>query len=151
MSSHALYRFFDGDGLLLYVGQTANPFSRLLQHYRSKQREMIRHVEIEWFSTADAAKRAEAIAIGAEGPLWNVVKPTIKPRNLRTSGGKHFAVAPPEIRSWAGADYTFSPDEMARAIKVCRGGDVLHVYGDGPLSEDVMAKLIEREVHVWIH
>ncbi len=80
----SLYRFYADDDTLLYVGQSRNPFQRLNGHFCDKQMDMVRHIELEWFDTPDAALRAEAWAIRREKPLWNVMAP-VKPRKARVT------------------------------------------------------------------
>jgi predicted GIY-YIG superfamily endonuclease len=67
----ALYRHFDADGELLYVGISLDTMRRLLQHKGSEWQQEIAKVEIEWLPTREAALRAEADAITTEQPLWN--------------------------------------------------------------------------------
>ena len=69
-----LYRYYDADGDLLYVGISNEPNTR-----------MTRHATAEWFITAVAtfyecfplrrlAEAAEEMAIAAEDPIYNVVR-----------------------------------------------------------------------------
>lgn len=68
----ALYRAFDVDDALLYVGITDGIDVRFKAH--QKQSEwwplMVRR-DIEWFDTRRAALRAEATAISDENPRFN--------------------------------------------------------------------------------
>lgn len=71
----ALYRHFDGAGVLLYVGISNRPIRRLDQHgERSSWADCIARVEIEWHQSRDDALAAETEAIRKEGPVWNVRK-----------------------------------------------------------------------------
>lgn len=78
--TRSLYRFFDADGGLLYVGRTINAQSRWRTHERTK----------EWFDSVATITRevlpddaalalAERDAIRREGPLHNVVLNTPDP------------------------------------------------------------------------
>lgn len=70
----ALYRYFDSDDVLLYVGISANPFKRIsVRSYdiESPWWEEIRTMKIEWFGSLDEAQEAEREAIKAGGPLHN--------------------------------------------------------------------------------
>src|SRR5690606_6831850 len=70
----ALYRHFDAEGRLLYVGISLNAFSRLMQHRRdSVWFRQIASVTIEWFPTRGKAVDAEVQAIRNERPLHNVI------------------------------------------------------------------------------
>lgn len=74
---HWLYRFFDGDGRLLYIGLTSNPATRMIG-WRSAQRQ-----GADWFGSvcrADwqrfenwlAGDQAERDAIASERPIHNI-------------------------------------------------------------------------------
>lgn len=68
----AVYRHFDGDGRLLYVGCTLNPIQRTIHHStQAKWFERIAHITIEWFDSSSDALEAERSAIRDEGPLFN--------------------------------------------------------------------------------
>lgn len=68
-----LYRFFDANDQLLYVGITSNPVSRWDNHSRTKRnwQQAIR-ATLEHFASRDKALDAEAVAIRTERPLWNI-------------------------------------------------------------------------------
>lgn len=69
-----LYRIFDADGTLLYVGIT-NDVKRRCNEHRLKQRwgNRIASVTVTPHDTKEAAQRAEMIAIGVERPRHNVM------------------------------------------------------------------------------
>jgi len=74
MTKTALYRHYDADGALLYVGASGNSFRRLLEHERTKEwAEKVARIELEWFDDAVQAFMAEKAAIAAEKPLHNVM------------------------------------------------------------------------------
>jgi hypothetical protein len=69
----ALYRHFDADRNLLYVGISVNPESRWKSHLYSLA-EWPRFAALrtdEWFDTRAAAEAAEVAAIKAERPRFN--------------------------------------------------------------------------------
>lgn len=71
---HCVYRAFDGDGALLYVGCTQDPMYRL-RHWTTELSEWtfhVRAVSFEWFTTRSAARSVEAAAIRSERPAYNV-------------------------------------------------------------------------------
>lgn len=75
-----LYRHFDKDGSLLYVGQSIKPLDRLRQHKEcSHWFDDIVTVKIERFSTRSDAIQAERKAIYEEKPLHNIRRPTHQP------------------------------------------------------------------------
>ena len=68
----ALYRHFDKDGQLLYIGISLSHVARLAQHRDgSPWYEDIAHVTIEWHETRVDAELAETKAIGREAPKYN--------------------------------------------------------------------------------
>ncbi len=68
-----LYRHFDKNGALLYVGISLSAVARLSQHRsRSNWFDSIARVEIEAFPTREAALKAERRAITEESPAFNV-------------------------------------------------------------------------------
>ena len=69
----SLYRHFDANGRLLYVGVSTHVSSRTLQHMRDSHWYFdIVRIEIEHYPNRMRAERAEAIAIRDENPLHNV-------------------------------------------------------------------------------
>lgn len=69
-----LYRHFDGDGRLLYVGIAISSTVRLSGHRTSAHWfDQITRIEIERFPTRKAAMEAEMLAIGREKPLHNLI------------------------------------------------------------------------------
>lgn len=70
----ALYRHFDEDGVLLYVGITNKPDTRRRAHQKravwAEFADQTRE-EVKWYSTRQAALEAETEAIETEKPLFN--------------------------------------------------------------------------------
>lgn len=70
----ALYRHWDQEGKLLYVGVSLSPTYRLSQHKdASPWFGRIANITVEWFETRLVALEAERLAIKAEAPEFNVV------------------------------------------------------------------------------
>lgn len=69
---HALYRFFDEDGALLYVGISVNPLGRWDQHRAKTWWRDVRTATIEPCESREAALEAEMAAIRAESPEHNI-------------------------------------------------------------------------------
>jgi excinuclease UvrABC nuclease subunit len=69
----ALYRHFDREGRLLYVGVSLSAIQRTKQHHTNAPwfREITR-IELTWFGSRSSAELAEEHAIKAEKPLYNV-------------------------------------------------------------------------------
>lgn len=68
----ALYRYFDKNAVLLYVGITKDPGARDEQHARSSAWHPL-HIrrEVQWFEMRSDAEVAERSAIRDEAPLFN--------------------------------------------------------------------------------
>lgn len=80
---HILYRWWDTDGRLLYVGKSVSVLNRVTQHrHKSAFFEEAAAMTIERFPTAQALAAAEMAAIRAENPAYNI------------SGGRHNPEAP---------------------------------------------------------
>lgn len=78
MSKTALYRHFNADGVLLYVGISLNAVQRLSQHrFGAKWFVQISRVDVEWLDDRASALAAEAIAIAQEDPVWNMARPAV--------------------------------------------------------------------------
>jgi predicted GIY-YIG superfamily endonuclease len=72
MKAATLYRYYDANGALLYVGVSKRPFDRLTQHQAEKPWHLeIATVRLEHLPDLSAALKAEAEAIRDEIPLHN--------------------------------------------------------------------------------
>ncbi|NUR04241.1 MAG: GIY-YIG nuclease family protein [Streptomyces sp.] len=72
----ALYRLFDANGALLYVGITNDPEVRWKAHSHKKPWwPEVTEKAVMWFVDRTAAATAEARAIRLEAPLWNIAQP----------------------------------------------------------------------------
>lgn len=70
--STTLYRYFDTDDVLLYVGITSNRQNRADQHSKSAVWwRFVARCEMEHFRTRQQAERAERRAIQLEHPVYN--------------------------------------------------------------------------------
>jgi hypothetical protein len=77
----ALYRLYDIEDRLLYVGIAVDPEVRLRVH--SREKTWWPHVaqrSIEWFTSRPAAEAAEVAAIATEKPAHNVSHSTTRRR-----------------------------------------------------------------------
>ena len=67
-----LYRFFDKDAQLLYVGISNNWTQRLKQHYKhSRFFEQVRYATFTHYETREQVEQAELLAIKSEGAIYN--------------------------------------------------------------------------------
>jgi hypothetical protein len=72
----ALYRLFDQQGVLLYIGITVNPDARFKQHATAKPWwPDVDHSRtlLTWYNTRDEAGTAELAAIRDQNPQHNIV------------------------------------------------------------------------------
>lgn len=76
-SDHALYRFFNADGGLLYIGISVNPSTRFRRHKGEQPWWLeVTQITIERYPARSEVLAAEKRAIEAEHPLYNVVHNT---------------------------------------------------------------------------
>lgn len=69
----ALYRFYDADERLLYVGITNDPWRRWRQHVLEKSwYPQVKHQAVTWYDDRTAAEVAEYVAIRCERPRFNI-------------------------------------------------------------------------------
>lgn len=81
--TYHLYRHFDENGRLLYVGQSINALKRLVEHKQQSNWFLsIAKVEIKQFPTKKDAFEAEQQAILEENPVFNLCRPNPKKRNI---------------------------------------------------------------------
>ncbi|MGH9004547.1 MAG: GIY-YIG nuclease family protein [Acidimicrobiia bacterium] len=74
MTLHALYRFYDDAGSLLYIGITHNPGQRWAAHMRHKPWwSEVATIRLEEHPDRASVLAAERAAIRSEGPRYNVV------------------------------------------------------------------------------
>lgn len=98
MSTHALYRFFDAGGDLLYVGVTNDPGRRWGRHANDKPWwHEVDRIEIERYPDRESVLAAERKAIQEEHPRYNVahvaavLPPTVvedRPRHVSCECGE---------------------------------------------------------------
>lgn len=68
----ALYRLYDADGCLLYIGITQDPARRFTDHASKPWWPAVAQREVTWHSTHSAARAAEVESIKIEMPKHNV-------------------------------------------------------------------------------
>lgn len=73
-----VYRCFDADDHLLYIGMTCMPTERMRQHRRtSPWFQQVARVDLETYPSRGAAKDAEREAIRSERPRHNKQVPSL--------------------------------------------------------------------------
>lgn len=76
---NVVYRIYDADGVLIYVGRSVSPFTRLTAHERTKLWfYLAASVTLEHFDSERDANVAERDAIANEQPLYNVMHSTVR-------------------------------------------------------------------------
>lgn len=74
MTTTSLYRLYDAEDVLLYVGISKSALMRLGQHLSDKPWAVdVARTTVEWYPTREEAAAAEVAAILTEKPLHNIV------------------------------------------------------------------------------
>lgn len=73
-----VYRLYDAEGELLYVGMSMNLAGRLSKHHMRSWWPEVAETVVEWFPGREAAKAAERSAIHHENPRYNLVRPRME-------------------------------------------------------------------------
>jgi predicted GIY-YIG superfamily endonuclease len=73
-----VYRFYDVDNHLLYVGISMNFEGRLAKHRRRPWWPSVARQTFEWYPNRTSAKDAERWAIHHENPLHNLTRPRME-------------------------------------------------------------------------
>lgn len=135
----ALYRLYDADDQLLYIGIAKDPKVRWQGHAQSTTSPWWTQVSrktVTWYPSREEADEAETQAIASEGPLRNRAKVA-----RRTTGWGRWGVGAPEInRALAHKDPL--SQQVARALraeieegkippggKMPTGRDLFHRFG----------------------
>lgn len=104
--SCSLYRFYDADDRLLYVGITSRVPSRLSQHARDKEWfPYVARASFEHYQHRDDAALAEKKTIKRERPLYNlahVPDDILRPGEVELEDvASHLRVDPDVVNRWA--------------------------------------------------
>ena len=119
MSNHHLYRHFDADDNLLYIGISKSAFRRLQEHESTAVwANDIKSMTIERFESRSQLVEAEKIAIFWEKPLHNYES---KARKSRKYGPNHGATAILDRCK----DQGVTPMDAKVAIHLCGGSKKL--------------------------
>lgn len=70
-----VYRAYDAEERLLYVGISMNLDGRLTKHRRTAWWPLVAEITVQWFDGRELAKSAERAAILNENPLYNITRP----------------------------------------------------------------------------
>lgn len=132
---HILYRWWDADGRLLYVGKSTSLFARIQSHRRhSMFFAEAATMTMERHPNAAALAAAETQAIKAENPVYNIQGGRHDPTKPTT----HIAVAPfnaAQAGRWVPAKYDeLDIGDMIRIVAKDDASDVLQ----GVIDEDYL-------------
>lgn len=86
-SPHRLYRFFDAEDNLLYVGRSCRLAFRMKAHEKDARWSLVARVELETVESAERLEMLEEFAIVSERPRWN--RAMVPEVNL-SPGDEHF-------------------------------------------------------------
>lgn len=149
---HVLYRFFDAEDQLLYVGITADPGTRWKVHSKQKPgwRQVIR-VSLEHFDSRVDLEAAEIEAIKTERPLWNIkyaparASVTAKTAPVLTRV-RFLSGSTSEVEEHARAGVWLSTGAAAKLLDVSR--TTLHrLVVNGEIRHRILAGSVHRECH----
>lgn len=120
----ALYRYFNSDDALLYVGISSRLTDRVKRHSIGSDffSQSVR-MTIEWFDTRDEAIDAEIIAIKSEEPIFNVTHNTRKTSDPEEE---------PKIQVKSIPKYDITHNELKYVIaayRTTRLSDAAKIYG----------------------
>lgn len=109
----ALYRFFDQEGALLYIGIAEQPLQRWYAHSHRDWWSTVARYEVAWFESRSEADGAERVAVKAERPRYNVVYN--RERRPRSDDLGSPTLARIVLRDFRGKQVTVS--ELAKATR----------------------------------
>src|SRR6266550_4598293 len=92
MTPHAVYRFRDAAGTLLYVGCSRSFFGRFKTHLYNERAQEVASVTVSWYPGFYEAAKEEARAIAEEGPIWN--QSATPPERIGTDRARRAAAKP---------------------------------------------------------
>ena len=108
-----LYRHFDADGHLLYVGISLQAVARLSQHRASPWFKEIARVDIERCQTREHAGFMEAIAVANEKPAYNRVQPQYDPWSPTLA---RIVIQEARAEAWIDA---WSGKDVSEVLRIC--------------------------------
>lgn len=120
-----LYRHFDREGKLLYVGISFHAFNRLMGHKQAKWFEQISRVEIENFPDRRSAELAEIKAIREERPIHNISNVPIEEMTKEDAVAMGLSLKRFEIRKAAAERRNQPPEQIDWAAAKKRLEEIL--------------------------
>lgn len=112
-----VYRYYDVDGELIYIGVTGDPYQRWLQHKRLRPwGHEIALVSLERYAYEDLALEHERIAIRSEGPKYNI-RSTGRGDAQQSAAGRASGIARSNARSIASLPSTNETNETDSTLE----------------------------------
>lgn len=113
---NCIYRFYDRDGQLLYVGVTADIGGRWKTHSKTKPSwRQVASATIEHFDSRAEALEAEEVAIRAERPAWNITYNVGRPPRQREVSAQRRSV---DIEAAAGRGEWLTLTDLGRLYEM---------------------------------
>lgn len=145
----ALYRFYNSDSELLYIGISRDLPSRLRSHGSSSPFwAEVATIKLEWFETRKEVAKAEREAIKAEHPIWNKHYNERLPKHL-DERYRGWCDGPPNVVEIAAAQARGESVKLGPTMKYVRIRDTdkqCIVWDDG--YECIIAS-VETSPEVW--
>ena len=117
-----LYRHFDADDRLLYVGISLSALTRLSQHRENAHWfALIRRVAIELHPTRRAALEAERDAIRRERPIHNVWRPSVREQEEADAYSPRAASRQDLLRRIVQFNPVYSREEASQVLGISTG------------------------------
>lgn len=148
----ALYRFWDADGRLLYIGITEMPEKRWAAHAGTKSwwSEVARK-DLEWFENREDARAGELAAIRTEHALHNVADSPWAPKSRElhdneapAGAGRLLGFLVDRVKAEGSFIYLVRPDrKRTRVVALAPVELVLAIEAAG--GPDAALKLLRRE------
>lgn len=117
----ALYRFFDADGALLYVGICDEPVKRWYSHADKWWWPQVERFHVLWLPSRNEALARETEAIRTEKPLHNVVFNGVPYSGRQFPGARMYEMARERF-----GDTPFTAKDLERELGCPRGSAMVH-------------------------
>lgn len=115
----SLYRHFDANGSLLYIGVSLSTMHRLSEHQdHSHWFKQISRVEIEHYGSRALALQAERVAIKAEKPKHNIRHRWSQRDEAETQAQARYEIARQELTRTVVFHPVYHIEEVARVLGV---------------------------------
>ncbi|MFD6360168.1 winged helix-turn-helix domain-containing protein [Streptomyces roseolus] len=157
----ALYRYFDAEGNLLYLGITNDVQRRELQHRRDSARTWFPLIATRtqaWFETRSEAETAELAALATEAPPWNVKDVSRLTEQALVASRERKRVKRARVaRGWSPA-YRRYADEIIEQIEsgALKPGDHVPSINKLAKAKDISISTASRVIQTlsiegWVH